>query len=75
MVEKLMPKNRGRKISRYPWKVWFKKKILKLLRGKDYECMDHGMHSNVVQAAKRHGVKVSLSVGDGSVTVRVLSNA
>lgn len=58
--------------NRYPWRNWFGKKRMVLVRGTHYHCLSHGMAGMVRNTARRYGVTVSVSVADNSVTFEVV---
>jgi hypothetical protein len=49
-----------------------RKTPLKLVRGKDYHCQPHSMAQQCRNAAGRRGVSISVSIEDGTITVRVV---
>lgn len=57
---------------KYDWSELFNGEGRVYVRGVDFDCLPYGMMRNVYQAARRHGYRVSVSVGVDSVTVRVL---
>lgn len=57
----------------YPWDKWMNRKTpLKLVRGRDYHCQPHSMAQQCRNAAGRYGVSISVSIEDGTITVRVV---
>jgi hypothetical protein len=51
-----------RKIKHYPWHRWFARKEFTLVEGQQYSCRTYSMQHSIYQAAKRYGVKVSISI-------------
>jgi hypothetical protein len=69
------PKPGNRWSTFYPWEEWFGKGAFTLVHGKDYTCTPAGMVVNLRYAAKRRGVRLSISQprwksGTIEVTVR-----
>jgi hypothetical protein len=56
---------------RYPWKEWFELGKFTIYKGKHYNGLDHAFSQYTRRAAKRHGYLISLTMGEGSITVRV----
>lgn len=56
---------------RYPWGEWFDRGCFTLRRGVDFAGSIPGMISTIRTAAKRHGLRVSVSAPGDVVTVRV----
>lgn len=57
----------------YPWTDWFavaRKSNVLLKKGRHYNITTIGMVVNIRQAARRHGLAVSLSVSDTSITIK-----
>jgi hypothetical protein len=44
----------------YPWERWFRKRRIKLMRGRDYRCMTHCFNVLARAAAKRLNYAVSI---------------
>jgi hypothetical protein len=61
---------------RYPWKGWFASRVFTLKQGRDYDCTTHGMAQMIrnVAATKPYRLRVSLSVSDGEIEVRVVGS-
>lgn len=68
--ERAGPRKYGR---RYPWDRWFARRRTTLVRGRDYDVLDHVMAAMVRQAARyaKYSVRVSIQIGDGWVKVTV----
>lgn len=57
----------------YPWDEWFSKaarRTVRLTRGVDYSCQDHGMASQVRTRAGKRGVSASVLIGEGYLEFR-----
>ena len=59
---------------RYPWDTWFneiKKRngMVVLQKGVHFKCRVIGMRSNILQAAFRDGIRVSIHTTDDSITI------
>lgn len=66
------PAARGpRTVGKYPWREWFARTPLVLLRGRDFKGLPHGMARTAIQAAARHGLRVSTMIGENTVTVHI----
>ena len=65
------PKKFGR---RYPWETWFARKRFTLVRGRDYDCLTHGMAQTVRNAAAsdKFRVKVRLEVLEDEIVGEVV---
>lgn len=64
---RITPKKRSGAL--YPWDKWFSRARFVLRRGKDYNCLPHGMVQQIRNAAAARGVAVSVSVDEGTLTV------
>lgn len=53
----------------YDWDRWFKRKTLRLVQYADFDCAVHGMASQIRNKAAQRGLKVSLSIDGGLITV------
>jgi hypothetical protein len=58
---------------RYPWAEWFKKKRFKLVKGKDFDGMTHGMAAMVRNAACRLRLSVNVSLKENGVVFVVVN--
>lgn len=63
---------KGRPRDLYPWDTWFPLRRFILVRGVHYRCQPHGMYRNIVQAAQKRGLKVSIHVDGDTLNVRVV---
>lgn len=55
------PKPGNRFKTYYPWEKWFARKRFTLVYGRDYNCTPAGMIVNLRYAAKRRGVRLSIT--------------
>jgi hypothetical protein len=53
----------------YPWDHWFKRRRFNLVRGNHYNCQPHSMAVLVRINAARRGIKVSVKISEGVLTV------
>lgn len=53
----------------YDWGKWFQRKSFRLVQGQDFNCEVHGMASQIRNKASQRGLKVSLKIADGVITV------
>jgi len=62
-MKKIKPQHK----PKYPWKKWFGKKGTKtrIRYGKHFKCQINTMWVNTYSQAKRHGIKVKLTMADG----------
>jgi len=57
--------------AKYPWNRWLnRKQKLTLRRGVDYHCQPHSMAVMIRNAAAVRGVRVSVYLDEGTITVR-----
>ena len=56
---------------RYPWEVWFSKKKVRLIRGRDYHCMSHSMSVQIRAAAPNFQKAVSVEIDEEGLTVHI----
>lgn len=56
---------------RYDWLRWFSQPEFKLYRDKDYNGLDWSFAQYIRRAAKVHGYKVKVVIGEGLVSVIV----
>ncbi len=59
----------------YPWEEWFGKAVskpLKLTRGKHYPGQDAYFGDSCRKQARTRKLKISVSLGDGHVTIQIL---
>lgn len=61
----------NKKGRRYDWLKWFSQSSFKLYRDKDYNGLDWSFAQYIRRAAKVHGYKVRVVIGEGSVSVVV----
>lgn len=65
--------------KRYPWEKWMRHtgRFVTLVRGVDFDCMVHGMAHNIRNhaAAQRPRLRVSVRIGEDSVTFKVVGVA
>jgi len=58
---------------RYPWDTWFGEveqwKTVVLQKGIHFVCKVLGMRSNVLQAAERYGIRVSIQTTDDTISI------
>jgi hypothetical protein len=49
-------------VKRYPWEDWFSQDEFRLKRGKDFQCMPHGMIVQIRTYAASRRIKVAIKV-------------
>jgi hypothetical protein len=69
---------RGAAEPLYPWSIWLSRGTLRLIRGRDYHCLPHGMsqqyRNKVSLLNKNNQTKISVSIRiDGDVLTIVNS--
>ena len=60
---------------RYPWREWFAKAVKEdftVRKGVHFTGMVHGMAQTARQAAKRLGIRITVSIGEDFVSFRVV---
>lgn len=57
--------------EKYPWEKWFGWKSFKLTRGKHFEGLPHSMAQTIRNRAPDYGKKVSISIGETTLEVKV----
>lgn len=62
----------GKSVAKYPWDRWFRQQQFTLVRGVDYTCQPHGMAVLVRNTAGHRGLRVSVKINEGVITVRRL---
>ena len=67
----MMAKKKNKRVvhEQFPWDRWFQRKSFRLVQGQDFNCEVHGMASQIRNKASQRGLKVSLRVADGTITV------
>lgn len=60
---------------RYPWDDWLSKGRFTLVRGVHYNCATHGMHQTAINAARKRGLKISVRMTDGTITIAVVGTS
>ena len=63
------------KQPRYPWELWFhaaRRRPMVLIRGVHYLCQPHSMNVQVRTAALRRGLKATVHIDEGRLTVEVV---
>ena len=60
-------------VVRYPWDRWLRStgRETRLRRNKHYDCMSHVMAGQIRNAASKRGKKVSLTVTEDTILLRV----
>lgn len=66
------PKSKGPHGQKYDWETWFSKKSFVLRRGTDFTCAPYVMAQMCRNNAPDYGVRISLSITDRGVSVKVL---
>ena len=61
--------------SKYDWDGWFKRKIFKIVQGKQYVCSQSNMVQQVRNAAAKRRRKVSVYDHGDRIEVRVLGRS
>ena len=56
---------------RYPWDKWFSRKKFRLVRPTHFSCKVHCMAQLIRTKAASRGLRVSIRIGEDSVTVEV----
>ena len=57
----------------YPWNVWFKRRVFRLVKGDHFNCAPHSMSVQVRGAARKRGIRVSVFI-EGSVLIVTRTN-
>jgi hypothetical protein len=59
-----------KKQVRYPWQRWLSRRNkLVLVRGRDYRCQPHSMAQQCRNAALELGVRLSIHIDGGTLTI------
>ena len=76
MVKNVRGLQKGQKLGRrYPWDDWLSRSSFALIRGKDYDCMPHGMGQMIRSRCYDRGLRARVKISpDGRIDVQ-LENA
>lgn len=59
---------------KYPWKEWFRKRRLQLVRGRDYDCSPGSFAQQLRNAASVYGIGISVeTTEDDTFIVQIRS--
>ncbi len=61
-----------KRLPRYPWNRWLKRKRFRLVRGKDFACMPHSMAVQVRNAAAKQSIRVSVTIDENILSITTL---
>jgi hypothetical protein len=57
-------------VEKYPYSDWFDGRVWELIEGVDFESKRGSMIANVINAAKRRGIKVEVRTTDAGIAFR-----
>lgn len=55
----------------YAWDEWFEQGVFTLHKGQDYDCSQSAMYGQILTAASKRGIRVTVKDEDTSITVTV----
>lgn len=67
------PRGKGGRLPSYPWEEWLDGSVWEIIQGEDFDSKISSFVVTIRQAAKRHGLKVTLTTQDDRIFLQAYS--